>query len=138
MEAGARRSLGGVTLTAHLTPGHTQGCTTWTMDTTENGRRYQVAFVCSVTINEGVHLVGNTRVPAIADDYARAFRVLHGLKPDVFVAQHGAVFGLEAKAERARAGGGQTNPFVDPDGYQRLLDKSEQTYLKQLRSEQGK
>src|SRR5882672_2298209 len=43
-------SLGGAALTAHLTPGHTQGCTTWTMETTESGRRYQVAFVCSVTI----------------------------------------------------------------------------------------
>jgi len=131
-------SLGGAALTAHLTPGHTQGCTTWTMETTENGRRYQVAFVCSVTINEGVHLVSNKRVPAIADHYAQTFRVLHGLKPDVFVAQHGSVFGLAAKAERARAGGSQTNPFVDPDGYQRFLDRSEQTYLKQLRAEQGK
>ena len=131
-------TLGGSTLTARLTPGHTQGCTTWTMETTENGRRYEVAFVCSVTINEGVHLVGNTRVPAIAGHYAQTFRVLHGLKPDVFVAQHGGVFGLEAKAERARAGGSQTNPFIDPEGYQRVLDRSEQTYLKQLRAEQGK
>jgi metallo-beta-lactamase class B len=130
-------TLGGATLTAHLTPGHTQGCTTWTMETTENGRRYQVAFVCSVTINEGVRLVGNTRVPAIADHYARAFRMLRELKPDVFVAEHGSVFGLEAKAARARAAG-QPNPFVDPDGYQRFVDRSEQTYLKQLRAEQGK
>jgi metallo-beta-lactamase class B len=89
-------SLGGATLTAHLTPGHTQGCTTWTMETTESGRRYQVAFVCSVTINEGVHLVSKKRVPAIADHYAQTFRVLHGLKPDVFVAQHG---------QRVRPGG---------------------------------
>src|SRR5262249_42135517 len=119
-------ALGGMTLTAHLTPGHTQGCTTWTTDTTENGRKYQVAFVCSVTINDGVHLVGNTRVPRIADHYAQAFRVLHTLKPDVFVAEHGAVFDLDAKAERARpsTGSGQgtstasrqgagPNPFVD-------------------------
>jgi metallo-beta-lactamase class B len=131
-------TLGGATLTAHLTPGHTQGCTTWTMETTENGRRYQVAFVCSVTINDGVHLVGNARVPAIADHYARAFRLLHGLKPDVFVAEHGSVFGLEAKAERARGGAGQPNPFVDPGGYRRFVDRSEQAYLKQLLAEQGK
>jgi metallo-beta-lactamase class B len=131
-------ALGGATLTAHLTPGHTQGCTTWTMETTENGRRYQVAFVCSVTINEGVHLVDNTRVPAIADHYGQTFRVLHGLKPDVFVAEHGGVFGLEAKAERARDGGGRTNPFVDPEDYQRFLARSEQAYLTQLRAEQGK
>ena len=128
-------TLGGTTLTAHLTPGHTQGCTTWTMDTTENGRRYQVAFVCSVTINEGVHLVGNTRVPAIADHYARTFRLLRDLKPDVFVAEHGGVFGLEEKARRA---GGSTNPFVDPDGYTRFVERAEQAYSKQLREERGR
>src|SRR4249920_3168955 len=88
-------TLGGVTLTAHLTPGHTQGCTTWTMEATQDGKKYLVAFVCSVTINEGVHLVNNTRVPQIADHYAQAFKVLHGIKADVFVAEHGSVFGLE-------------------------------------------
>jgi len=130
-------TLGGTTLTAHLTPGHTQGCTTWTMDATENGRSYTVAFVCSVTVNEGVHLVGNTRVPDIADQYARTFRLLHDLKPDVFVAEHGAVFDLEGKAKRVRAGD-KTNPFVDPAGYARLVTASEQAYLKRLRAEQGK
>ena len=129
-------TLGGVTLTAHLTPGHTQGCTTWTTDATEDGRRFHVAFVCSVTINDGVHLVGNTRAPSIADDYARTFRLLHDLKPDVFVAEHGSVFGLEEKAKRAAAGG--TNPFVDPEGYRQFVEKSERAYLTQLRAEQGK
>jgi metallo-beta-lactamase class B len=130
-------ALGGTTLTAHLTPGHTQGCTTWTTDATENGRRYQVAFVCSVTVNEGVRLVGNMRVPAIADHYARTFRLLHDLKPDVFVAEHGSVFDLDSKAERARASGA-ANPFVDPAGYRRFVDRAEQAYLTQLRAEQQK
>src|SRR5580765_1441730 len=106
-------TLGGVTLTAHLTPGHTQGCTTWTTTVAQDGRKYQVAFTGSVTINDGVHLVGNTRVPAIAEDYARAFRVRRSLKVDVFVAQHGGVFALEHKARRASADS-HVNPFVDP------------------------
>jgi metallo-beta-lactamase class B len=128
-------TLGGTTLTAHLTPGHTQGCTTWTTDASQDGQRYQVAMVCSVTINEGVHLVGNTRVPAIAQHYADAFRVLHGLTPDVYVAEHGSVFALDDKAGRATSGA-QANPFVDPDGYRRFVDRSEQAYLTQLRQEQ--
>lgn len=129
-------SLGGMTLTAHLTPGHTQGCTTWTTDVVEDGRRYKVAFVCSVTVNEGVHLVGNARVPAIADHYARTFRVLRDLKPDVFVAEHGSVFDLEGKAEKARTlQKGQPNPFVDPEGYERFVTKAEDAYLTQLRAE---
>jgi metallo-beta-lactamase class B len=130
-------SLGGITLSAHLTPGHTQGCTTWTMDAAENGRRYQVAFVCSVTVNSEVSLVGNTRVPAIVEQYARAFRRLHDLRPDVFVGEHGTAFGLDAKAEKARAGG-QPNPFVDPNGYRTFVDRSEQAYLERLRAERGK
>ena len=126
-------ALGGVTLTARLTPGHTQGCTTWTMEAAQDGKKYQTVFACSVTINDGVHLVGNTRVPAIAEHYAQAFRVLHGLKADVFVAQHGSVFGLEAKAKRVSS---TANPFVDPDGYQRFVAQAEQAYRKQLAAEQ--
>jgi metallo-beta-lactamase class B len=130
-------TLGGTTLTARLTPGHTQGCTTWTTSAVQDGRTYQVAFVCSVTINEGVHLNGNTRVPSIAQHYAQSFRVLRALSPDVFVAQHPGVFNLEAKAAASLASSGAAaNPFVDPDGYKRLVDRSEQTYLKQLDQEQ--
>jgi metallo-beta-lactamase class B len=151
---GDRVTLGGVTLTAHLTPGHTQGCTTWTMEALQDGKKYKVAFTGSVTINEGVHLVGNTRVPAIAEQYAQAFRVLRRLEADVFVAQHGTVFGLEDKARKATAlaalrepqgrpepsrgttssglGDARANPFVDPLGYQRFVERAEQTYLKQL------
>jgi metallo-beta-lactamase class B len=131
-------TLGGITLTAHLTPGHTQGCTTWTMAARQDGKKYQVVFAGSVTINDGVHLVNNTRVPAIAEQYARAFRVLHGIKADVFVAQHGGAFALEDKAHRAEAlsedsgKAAVANPFVDPEGYQRFVDRSEQAYLKQL------
>jgi metallo-beta-lactamase class B len=129
-------SLGGTTLTAHLTPGHTQGCTTWTTDVIEDGHRYRVAFVCSVTVNEGVHLIGNTRVPDIADHYARTFRVLKDLKPDVFVAEHGSAFDLEAKAEKARGlQKGQANPFVDPEGYKRFVAQSEEAYLARLKAE---
>jgi len=128
-------TLGGYTLTAHLTPGHTQGCTTWTMETTQDGRKYQVAFTGSVTINEGVHLVDNTRVPAIAEHYAQAFRVLHGLKADVFVAQHGTVFQLEEKSRRI-AVDPRVNPFVDPDGYRQFVSRAEQTYFKQLADDQ--
>jgi hypothetical protein len=58
-------ALGGYTLTAHLTPGHTQGCTTWTMETMQDGRKYQVAFACSVTINEGVHLINVLLPPSL-------------------------------------------------------------------------
>lgn len=129
--------LGGVELKAHLTPGHTEGCTTWTMDTAEGGHRYPVVFVGGFGINPGVRLVGNVAYPRIAEDYARTFRVLKGLKPDVFLAQHPDVFGFDEKLTRLRAGAKQ-NPFVDPEGYRKAVQEGEDAYLEQLRRERSK
>ena len=128
-------TLGGYTLTAHLTPGHTQGCTTWTMATTENGKKYQIAFTGSVTINQGVHLTDNARVPAIAEHYAAGI-------PGAARAQGGRLRGAARQRVSARGQGAprrtvpRVNPFVDPDGYQRFVSQTEQTYLKQLADDQ--
>jgi metallo-beta-lactamase class B len=129
-------TLGGVTLTAHLTPGHTKGCTTWTTTVQENEKSYNVVFIGALSINEGVKLIGNQRHPGIADDYARTFRVLKGLKPDVFLAQHPAIYGMEEKLKRLKAGAPQ-NPFIDPDGYRRVVADAEAAYLKQLGREKA-
>lgn len=127
-------TLGGVTMQAHLTPGHTKGCTTWTMTVQENGKPYVVAFIGGVGINEGVKLLGNTRHPAIIEDYARTFRILKELKPDVFLAQHPNIYGMAEKLRRLKAGAPE-NPFIDPDGYRRVVNEAEGRYLKQLEQE---
>jgi metallo-beta-lactamase class B len=128
--------LGGTELRAHLTPGHTEGCTTWTTDVSDGGQRYRVVFVGGFGINPGVRLVGNTDYPRIAADYARTFRVLKRLKPDVFLAQHPEIFGFEEKVRSLRAGAKQ-NPFIDPQGYQKAVQDGEDAYLDQLRRERG-
>src|SRR5262249_10746770 len=127
-------ALGGVTLTAHLTPGHTKGCTTWTMTVEEEGKRYSVVFFGSTTILPGVRLVGNAKYPGIAEDLTRSFRVLKSLPCDVFLAPHGAMFGLQAKARRLAAGE-RPNPFIDPEGYRAYIRQSEAGYLRQLERE---
>jgi metallo-beta-lactamase class B len=126
--------LGEVELTAHLTPGHTKGCTTWTMRTQERDRSYSVVFVGGYTVNPGVRLVGNDEYPDIADDYARTFRVLKALKPDVFLAQHPEIFWLEKKRRKHRADA-ENNPFIDPEGYQYRVEEGEDAYREQLRRE---
>src|SRR5207248_413136 len=68
-------TLGGTTLVAHLTPGHTRGCTTWTMKVQEGGRTLDVVIIGSLGVNPGFQLVNNAQVPGIADEYTRAFRV---------------------------------------------------------------
>jgi metallo-beta-lactamase class B len=136
LKDGESVTLGGVTMQAHLTPGHTKGCTTWTMTVQEGSRSYLVVFVGGISVNEGVKLVGNTRHPNIIDDYARTFRVLKDLHADVFLAQHPNIYGMAEKLQRLKAGG-SANPFIDPQGYQRAISEAEGRYVKQLAAERA-
>jgi metallo-beta-lactamase class B len=132
---GDKVTLGGTTLVAHLTPGHTKGCTTWTTDVTDRGQMLHAVIVGSTTIGPGYRLVANPRYPAIAKDYERTFRVLHALPCDLFLGAHGVYFHLDEKRRRMHEGG--PNPFIDPAGYQAFLNESEQDFRTELAKEQG-
>jgi metallo-beta-lactamase class B len=121
--------LGGTTLVAHLTPGHTRGCTTWTMQVKEAGRTYEAVIVGSPNVNAGYRLVNNAAYPRIADDYEQMFRVLKSLPCDLFLGSHGGYFDLEAKHRRMSA---QANPFIDPDGYRRFVEEKEKEFREEL------
>ena len=109
-------ALGGVTLTARRTPGHTPGSTTWLTTVRDGARSYRVVFAGSTTVNAGTRLVAAPSYPGIAGDFAHSFEVLESVTPDVFLAAHTGFFDMEAK--RARLGRpGSENPFVDPAGY---------------------
>lgn len=129
--------LGGTTLVAHLTPGHTKGCTTWTMQIAEGGRTYNVVIVGSPNVNPGYKLVGNSAYPQIAADYERMFRVLGSLPCDIFLGAHGVYFNLEEKyallqKEGAREQGTIALPFVDPEGYKKFVADKEQEFRTEL------
>ena len=136
LEDGDKVTLGGVTMQAHWTPGHTKGCTAWTTTVEEDGESYSVVFVGGTGINRGVKLLNNKRHPSIVEDYARTFRVLKDLPADVFLAQHPSMYGMAEKLERLKVGA-TANPFVDPEGYQRFLVEEEGKYLKQLEEERA-
>ena len=123
-------TLGGSTLVAHLTPGHTKGCTTWTMTVEEGGRRYNVVIVGSPNVNPGYKLVANAAYPKIADDYERGFRVLEALPCDVFLGAHGDYFGLVGKYARMKTEG--VVAFVDPKGYAAWIAEREQAFTAEL------
>jgi metallo-beta-lactamase class B len=125
-------TLGGVTLTARWTPGHTPGCTSWTMRV-DDGAPLDVVFVGSTSAPE-YKLVGNPSYPDIVEDYERTFRVLKALPCDVFLAAHGSFFHLKEKAEKLRQPGAAKagNPFVDPQGYRDYLQRSEADFRKRL------
>ncbi|MCU1337555.1 MAG: bla [Bryobacterales bacterium] len=136
LKDGDQVALGGTTLVAHLTAGHTPGCTTWTLKADENGKPYNVLIVCSVGINPGYVLVNNKDYPQIADDYARSFRLLRTLPVDVFLGAHGSFYGLQAKY--AQLGKGGANPFIDPAGFKAYLDDKEKAFTTELAAQKAK
>jgi metallo-beta-lactamase class B len=129
--------LGGNRLKVHLTPGHTEGNTAWTMEVTENGKKLDVVFVSSMSINPGVQMVNFKPWPGIADAYAESFKTLRDLHCDVFLGPHASFFDLEKKA-RLMDQNPETHPFIDPAGYKRFLDNLEKAYLEQIKREQVK
>jgi metallo-beta-lactamase class B len=127
--------LGDTVLVAHLTPGHTKGCTTWTLKVREGSATYNVVIVGSPNVNTGYRLVNNAQYPLIADDYERTFRLLKALPCDVFLGAHGSYYGMEAKFARVKRGG--PNPFVDPDGYKRYVAERERAFRSELQKQQS-
>jgi metallo-beta-lactamase class B len=101
---GEQVTFGGVTLVAHLTAGHTRGCTTWTMKAQDGGKNYNVVFACSY------RAPGNV-TPAIETEFNRTFKVLRSLPCDVPLGDHPAQYNMMAKHAVLRAGA--PNPFID-------------------------
>jgi metallo-beta-lactamase class B len=122
---GEKVTLGGTTLVAHLTPGHTRGCTTWTASIVDGGRAYDVVIIGSVGVNAGTRLVNNPQVPQITEEYQRSFRILRGLKCDVPLGSHPAMYNLAEKYPKLGKG---PNPFIDPQGYKAELDIQETAF----------
>jgi metallo-beta-lactamase class B len=127
--------LGDTVLVAHLTPGHTKGCTTWTMRVNEAGKTYNVVIVGSPNVNPGYKLVNNASYPQIAADYQRMFRVLKSLPCDIFLGAHGNYFNMEAKHALVKPGG--PSPFIDPDGYEKYVARKEVDFLTELGKQKG-
>jgi len=96
--------LGGTTLVAHLTAGHTRGCTTWTMKAQDGGKTYDVVINCSLR-------PAATLPPAIVDEFNRSFKLVRSLPCDVPLGDHPAQYNMEAKHSKLRNGG--PNPFID-------------------------
>ena len=102
---GDRVTLGGTTLVAHLTAGHTPGCTTWTTTAQEGGRSYNVVFGCSVRSPARI-------TPELADTFNRTFKTVRALPCDVQLGDHGAQYNMQEKFAKLKDGG--PNPFIDP------------------------
>ena len=122
--------LGNAVLVAHLTPGHTKGCTTWTLTVRDGQKTYSAVIIGSPNVNPGYKLVANAQYPTIAQDYETGFRVLKSLNCQIFLGAHGSYFDLEAKYARLRAG--QPDAFVDSIGCAAFVAQKEQEFRSEL------
>jgi metallo-beta-lactamase class B len=102
---GDKVTLGNVVLVAHLTPGHTRGCTTWTTTAEEGGKTYNVLLGCSLRPPAVV-------TPAIAAEFNRTFKLIRTLPCDVPLGDHGAQYDMQTKFAKLKAGA--PNPFISP------------------------
>lgn len=127
---GDRVTLGGAVLTAHLTPGHTKGCTTWTLQVNVDGTMRHVVIIGGTAVNPGFKLFDNARYPQIAADYERAFKKLRSLPCDIPLGAHGVYFDMEAKYQRMIQG--DRTAFIDPDGYRKYVAAAETSFLAEL------
>jgi metallo-beta-lactamase class B len=122
--------LGGAVLVAHLTPGHTKGCTTWSMWVGDGDKSFNAVIVGSPNVNNGYKLVGNTEYPDIVQDFEKTFRVLKKLQVDYFLGAHGSYFDLEAKYAKMKEG--SPSPFLDRDGYVKYVAERELAFKTEL------
>ena len=121
--------LGGTKLVGRLTPGHTPGCTTWTMEIGEGGRKLLAVIVGSPNVNKGYILVGNQNYPGIAEDYEKAFATWLSLPADLFLGAHGSYFHLKSKYAKMKESDG--NPFIDPEGYKAYITERRAYFRKE-------
>jgi metallo-beta-lactamase class B len=126
-------TLGGTTLKATLTPGHTPGCTTWMTAVQEKGKPYSVLFQACGTPNGGVKLVGNPKFPTLVQDTMRTFQVQKELKPDIYLTMHPEAL-FAGKVERIKAGD-NPHPLLNPGGYMKLITDTEATFRKRVQEE---
>jgi metallo-beta-lactamase class B len=131
---GQKLNLGETKLVAHITPGHTIGCTSWTTAVIEKGRPLAVTFPCSLSVAGNV-LVGNKTHRAIVADYRSTFAKLRTLPTDVMLPSHEEQGDLLAKRQKLLRG--DNNAFIDPTELNRFVDASEAAFNKELARQQG-
>ena len=111
--------LGPTTLTAHVTPGHTRGCTTWSFPVHDGDRVLNVVSACSLVP------LGVSRYPEQRADFERTFRVLRSLPADIWVTSHARLWGRYRKFVARATAKNPADPFIDPQGYRAYVDTAE-------------
>lgn len=124
--------LGPIELTAHVTAGHTRGCTTWSFPVRHEDRALLAVDFCSLTLFPFVKLVGEGSYPGIRADFERSFTTLRAIPADIFLASHGEMFALDRKRRALATATDSVAPFIDREGYLALIDRDERRFREAL------
>jgi metallo-beta-lactamase class B len=130
VDDGAQISLGGVTVTAVATPGHTLGSTSWRWQSCEQGDCKVVLFASSLNpISADGYRFIDPAHQALADGFRRSIAKLRTVPCDILISAHPDQSGGDRKAAELRAGA-EPNPFVDANAcrdyaaqFERLFDR---------------
>jgi len=131
---GQSLAVGEMVLTAHLTPGHTPGCTSWSTSVSDGGRRLQVLFLCSITVAGNI-LVGNRAYPAIVADYENTFAKLSRMKADIVLTSHPEIADVIEREARVEAG--DRRAFIDPKVLATIVARSRANFADALSKAQA-
>jgi metallo-beta-lactamase class B len=130
---GQQVALGGWTLTAHVTGGHTKGCTTWTFPVTVAGKVRQAHVHCSSSVLPGYKLGKTETYPGQTADYEKSFATWKALPCEVFLGSHAMFFGMQAK--KAALDAGKPDAFVDPAGCKAFYGRQEAAFRAELKKQ---
>lgn len=119
-------TLGGTTITAHATPGHSPGCTSWSLNVMDGKTKRSVIVFCSASVALNRLVGSNATHPGIVDDYRKTFAWAKTAKFDVLLAPHPEMYGMQEK--RAKIAAGAPNPFVDPAAFNTYLATMEKAF----------
>jgi metallo-beta-lactamase class B len=111
--------LGPLALTAHITGGHTRGCTSWSFHVRDGDRVLNVVSACDLG------RLATSQYPEQEADLERSFRVLRGLPVDIWVTCHARWWGRYRKFVASAAAKDAVEPFIDPEGYHAYIDAAE-------------
>ena len=125
--------LGPIALTAHVTAGHTRGCTSWSFPVRDGERELLAVSICSLTLPPALSL---GEYPEIRADFERSFRTLRGLPADIWVTSHARDFGRYRKFRERAAAKNPVDPFIDREGYLAYIGSAEARFRKLLADRQ--
>lgn len=128
--------VGPLALTAHVTAGHTPGCTSWSFPVRHGDRELLAVSICSLTLLPFMSLVEPESYPGIRSDFEWSFHTLRSLPADTFLASHGSFFGMDRKLRERADAKDPAEPFIDRDGCLRYIDNAEKRFRELLAEQQ--